>query len=246
MKPDRYFTSPLNLASESLRGIGIPTEGQPEGFSDHSRTSGAVTVHFDNIEDRLCRFIDESEAIVGCVAWLTSEPVIITLGFKPCQIIVQKEDFLRPDFDAARPNWKSRLRRLYETCGSRPDLRIDRTHCPFPLSYMNTNGETTMDPIRCVGNHNSSKATAPRSHHKFIVRCSEYETSVGTFLKPEAVWTGSYNFTKNATKSFENAVVIADEQIADAYLHEWAQVAALSEPLDWTADWVEPEWRIGS
>lgn len=54
------------------------------------------------------------------------------------------------------------------------------------------------------------------------------------------------NFTKNAAQSFENAIVVQNTQIAGSFMQEYSQVAALSEPLDWTSDWVEPEWRIGT
>ena len=60
------------------------------------------------------------------------------------------------------------------------------------------------------------------------------------------VWTGSYNISQTATKSLENAVVIRDQVIAEAYFNEWSQIMALSEPLDWESEWVAPEWRIGT
>jgi phosphatidylserine/phosphatidylglycerophosphate/cardiolipin synthase-like enzyme len=63
---------------------------------------------------------------------------------------------------------------------------------------------------------------------------------------PYAVWTGSYNFTKNAGMSFENALYIEDQPIVDAYMAEYAQIFSLSEPLDWTSEWSVPEYRIGT
>jgi hypothetical protein len=60
------------------------------------------------------------------------------------------------------------------------------------------------------------------------------------------VWTGSFNWSENGVNSLENAVVISDCRVIDAYLAEFEQIAALSEPLDWQSEWVEPEWRIGS
>jgi phosphatidylserine/phosphatidylglycerophosphate/cardiolipin synthase-like enzyme len=63
---------------------------------------------------------------------------------------------------------------------------------------------------------------------------------------PERVWTGSFNLTDNSANSLENAVVLESRSLAQAYFHEWAQVVAISEQLDWTSDWIEPEWRIGS
>jgi len=65
-------------------------------------------------------------------------------------------------------------------------------------------------------------------------------------LEPYAVWTGSFNFTKNAGFSLENAVIMRNPKIVNAYLLEWANVEAISEPLDWENDWVAPEWRIGT
>ena len=63
---------------------------------------------------------------------------------------------------------------------------------------------------------------------------------------PYKVWTGSFNFTNNAERSFENAVVLEEPSIVQAYFKEFQQIAALSEPLDWESEWVEPEWRIGT
>jgi len=44
--------------------------------------------------------------------------------------------------------------------------------------------------------------------------------------------------------SFENALVLYDQKIIDAYYQEYLQIAALSEPLNWTAIWTNPQWRI--
>ena len=63
---------------------------------------------------------------------------------------------------------------------------------------------------------------------------------------PYAVWTGSFNLTKNASYSFENAIYTTDSEIVRAYYNEYGQIASMSEPLDWESDWIEPEWRIGS
>lgn len=104
-------------------------------------------------------------------------------------------------------------------------------------------------------------------HHKFLVflRASEYEMQhrklylpigksgpeeweVRTHyrFKPYAVWTGSFNFTDNATKSFENAVYIENAEVAKAFADEHSQILALSEELDWTTPWATPQYWIGS
>jgi phosphatidylserine/phosphatidylglycerophosphate/cardiolipin synthase-like enzyme len=87
----------------------------------------------------------------------------------------------------------------------------------------------------------------PRMHHKFIVFCRNEESTSGySNYEPYAVWTGSFNFTKNAGFSFENAVFLRDERLAMAYFREYAEIAAISEPLNWDSEWIQPQWRDGS
>ena len=54
------------------------------------------------------------------------------------------------------------------------------------------------------------------------------------------------NMSRNAKRSFENALFIEDAKLARIYYQEWGQIMALSEPLDWEHEWVAPEWRIGT
>lgn len=65
------------------------------------------------------------------------------------------------------------------------------------------------------------------------------------YIKPYAVWTGSFNFSKTATQSFENALYILEPSIVQAYFSEWSQLTALSEPLNWESVSIFPEWMIG-
>ena len=84
-------------------------------------------------------------------------------------------------------------------------------------------------------------------HNKFLVFCKWKRGINGCrVVVPESVWTGSFNFTYNAGNSFENAILINNKEIAMAYFKEYAQIAALSEPLEWESEWMAPEWRIGS
>ncbi|HEY6900413.1 MAG TPA: hypothetical protein VI233_07215, partial [Puia sp.] len=59
-------------------------------------------VHLRNQEEIIIQKILQYKEglIVGCVAWLTSLPILDALAqCKNVQILVQKEDFLRPDID---------------------------------------------------------------------------------------------------------------------------------------------------
>lgn len=228
---------------DSLHSLRVPADcGSPLEQKDHSTSSAVTKVYFKDLENKLIHHILNSDAVFGCVAWLTSEPIINALSKKDVQIVVQKEDFLRPDSDGDPDGWPRRLRSLYDK------LKCKNVHgynmpgvmwsgLSFGWSGANPN------PVRCVGNHNSTKSPAfPRSHHKFVVFCRIESEEV----RPYAVWTGSYNFTKNASASFENALYIEDLTIVNAYVAEYAQIFSLSEPLDWTNEWSAPEYRIGT
>ena len=193
--------------------------------------------------------IKKADIVVGCVAWLTSEPILRAFANKKAiAIVVQKEDFLRPDIDSDR-GWRDKLYKLYW------QLPFGLTRQDAVLSEFDTKlydlsvcGDQSINSIRCVGNHNSEKVVAfPRSHHKFLVFCKIVSGEPSSFKwKPYRVWTGSYNFTKNANMSFENAISTRHKAVVRAYFQEWAQIEALSEPLDWESRWCEPEWRIGT
>jgi hypothetical protein len=181
-------------------------------------------------------------------------------------LIVQKEDFLRPD-STSEKNWTSRLRQWYNSLPKTFDRR------DFDTTILGDMRDSKIDPliesVRCVGNYNAYRQSAfPRSHHKFVLfckytmncDCKSCQSYKNTYLnddypiyqdkkrkdhiKPYAVWTGSLNFTKTAALSFENAVVLQDAKIVEAYFQEYSQIAALSEPLDWTATWIAPQWTI--
>lgn len=218
----------------------------PRAVSEDGRT----TVHFRDLERHLIGHILRAPVVVGCVAWLTSEQILEALSrCEGVSIVVQKEDFLRPDY-CPRPNWARKLRTLYDALpGS-----ICRSEDPVGiLAVVSTGDLRFIEPIRCVGNHNRDRAPAsPRSHHKFVVFSRYRLDPVGDTgfarrsLEPYAAWTGSFNFTKNATCSLENALYTTDRHLARAFFEEWSQVCAFSELLDWESEWSVPEWRVGT
>jgi hypothetical protein len=238
----------------NLNQLTIPTDSERSlGLADYSER--VVNPHFDSVEvifknqqERLVEIINDypKGVIFGCIAWLTSKPVL--KAFANCenvQILVQKEDFLRPDFEVE----KARLRdvELWKLYG-KVTCKLPRSCFRPPMGNLSLLGNPTVQGIRCVGNHNSDKTkTKPRAHHKFLVFCrldgnNEYH--------PEALWTGSFNLTDNATRSFENVTYFEDKsgtnEIISAFLKEHHQIFALSESLNWTHRWAAPEYRIGT
>ncbi|WP_217525845.1 hypothetical protein [Vibrio metschnikovii] len=234
----------------NLNEYQLDNDGNFEsGFIDNSiYSSNGINVYFRDLEKHLISHINKADLVVGAVAWLTSESILDVLAsVKNVQIVVQKEDFLRPDI-YSRNNWKSKLRSKYDA------LKCNLTRYEFGniLSSASIASDPSIDAVRCVGNHNKDKAPAfPRMHNKFLIfaRVQEIQGSFGhTHYKvtPYGVWTGSFNLTKNASMSLENALYITESDIVDAYFKEYGQIAAMSEKLDWTTDWAAPQWRIGT
>lgn len=236
-------------------------------LQDFDRTQVTTTrVLFRNLEQALCEQIDAADAVVGCVAWLTSFPVLSSLARKQAvSIVVQKEDFLRRDCDDHTAH-KLKLRGAYESI--RPGfIRNEVSFYRTSLPEIGLDKEQDIAAIRCMGMKGIGDRTHPRMHHKFLVllRKAELHVKEGVFC-PYAVWTGSFNPTLNGTRSLENAVLITsdwaktleaeqkgwadirtwcDTDIPHAYFQEWSQVLAHSEPLDWTSEHVSPEWKWG-
>lgn len=229
----------------NLNELGVPTDGDPEAQVDHGMSAVAkIDVIFRSQRARLISEIQQSAVVLGCVAWLTDSAVLQALAkCEHVSIIVQKEDFLRPDLGPRQP-WAQNLRQLYGALPS-PLTRYDLPGVVPSLSYA---CDPSIAPVRCVGNHNRDKrAASPRMHNKFLVFCEWGRDRQGApSLVPRRVWTGSYNISANAAASWENAVLIHSAEIAEAYALEFGQIMAFSEALDWTSDWVAPEYRIGT
>lgn len=199
-----------------------------------------------NLESALADWIREADFVFGCFAWLTNRMVLDALADLKhgCQVVVQKEDFLRPD-----SGWTSQsnveLRERYERlrCG------VSQYHLPSIAARLSTNWFHDTGPIRCAGvSPADKKMTWPRMHHKLAVACKyeiHGEEPTHRFF-PYSVWTGSFNPTANGSRSRENAVVVDSESAGWFYIEEWAKVYAMSEPLDWAYQWCAPEYRIGT
>jgi hypothetical protein len=228
-----------------LNRLGLPVEHTTEAQRNNGiSTTAKIEIIFRDHQARLVAEIRRTPIVLGCVAWLTDGVVLDALSHcDHVSIVVQKEDFLKPDLVPQRAtDLRSRYARL--------KAGYSRYALPGGVNELSYCSDPSIDPVRCVGNHNSLKRPAwPRMHNKFLIFC-EFESREGGFdsgfVRPVRVWTGSYNISYNATQSWENAVLIDDPAAAEAYAREFAQILTFSEPLDWTSDWVEPEYRIGS
>jgi hypothetical protein len=227
--------------------ISRMNEAVAEGRADRF---GLVVALAGNLEQALVKYIDGSEFVFACFAWLTNYKVLDALAATEhgCQVVVQKEDFLRPDAGHSRGS-NATLRRKYAA------LRcpFGRINLPTHAGGLSVCSDPRVEAVRCAGVANTDRrAASPRMHHKFAVSCrvSFKKCDVAgeeyPIFSPKSVWTGSFNPTANGTRSRENAIEIEDEAIAGFYLNEWSKVFAMSEPLNWNSRWVCPEWRVGT
>lgn len=239
---DRWLSDGIDQWPANLNEAVLSEDGNPKPIRAHRRngSAGAVECLFTDLERHLVACIGQYPMVVGCMAWLTNEPVLRALAQTHwVQIVVQKEDFLRPDSGG----WSAKkLRALYEALPAQNRLNFD-------TSYSTMCGDI-MGAIRCAGVRDERGNTPPRMHHKFLVFCDVEHVApeLCPFVKPvpRAVWTGSFNATHNGSRSLENAVLIHDENISRAYFNEWRVILGLSEPLDWEQPYMQPEYRIGT
>lgn len=177
-----------------------------------------VIAHLGELRTACMNFIGGSEIVVGSVAWLTDPDIIKVLSRRFVALTVQKENW-----------WKKTDARGQRLAKGYASLQggLPASAFPEPLAH---HGDVMLAPIACVG-YSGGTPFSPLHHHKFLVRC---RVAGGTGkLVADALWTGSFNLTKNASEGFENAVEIHDPIIANAYLHEFALMAAMSEPMNW-------------
>jgi phosphatidylserine/phosphatidylglycerophosphate/cardiolipin synthase-like enzyme len=231
----------------NLNELGVPVEHEMQPQRDNGlSTTAPIQIIFKNHQARLLEEIRRWPIVLGCVAWLTDRQILRALAAcEHVNIIVQKEDFLRPDIGGRRA---ASLRPFYDSLPS----PLSRYELPAGISGFSYCSDPSIEAVRCVGNHNRQRLPAwPRMHNKFLVFCDRHVEpdqweGNRTVVLPRRVWTGSYNLSATACRSWENAILIDSPEVAEAYTREFAQILTFSERLDWESDWVEPEYRIGS
>lgn len=198
---------------------------------------------FQDLEQRLVDEIDKADAVIGCMAWLTNERVLAAMSHKHfVSFLVQKEDWLRPDSDG----WcRQKMHALYA------NLPPSEGRWVAEVGY-NSGTDFDLAPVRCVGITGERRSAMPRMHHKFMV-FGRIHIDAGSDdfpetqrFEPTSVWTGSFNATQNGTNSFENAVILRSAEMAEIYTQEWRALFGVSEPLNWSSEWVQPEYRFGT
>ena len=230
--PENQFV-PMYDTSESLAQIDCAANlnglevASCEGYGrlkEAPPLTSLVRPVFRNIETELIQAIKSHDCIVGCVAWLTSVPILQALQGKSVCFIVQQEDWLRPDSD----EWSTAKQRgLYSELEGIDFMVANVSYCMGG----------SISPIRLSGKPKSASRNNPRMHHKFALfgrtktlRQEAYVNTSSAWSSEhwDLMWTGSYNFTANATRSLENGIFISDQSVIDCYFTEWRQVLLTS------------------
>lgn len=204
--------------------------------SNHSIHSNGISIIFREVKPLLISLIQESEIVLGAVAWLTDIDILKALSKTKCQIILQKEDFLRPDMDSSSEKYNETILRTHYDNLKFPLKTINFESKILELSYDNI---FDIEPVRCFGYFNEKlRHCTPKMHNKFLIFATF--DKVTQKIIPKKVWTGSANFTTMSMHSLENCVIIDDEIIAKQYMKEYEYIYSLSETLNWTHSWVSP------
>ncbi len=93
---------------------------------------------------------------------------------------------------------------------------------------------------RCLGDFQSDR-TVPLMHDKTIVALRK-STDAQTYY-PYALWTGTNNFTENATRSVGVGMIVDHPETAAMRLNDILNYVLSSEPVPWCHQALTPEWR---
>lgn len=239
--------------------------------ADMSMPKGSpIRAIFRNHKQELMDLVKENDAIVGCMAWFTDMEILNLMlqEKKEVLIIINKEDFKRPD----------RSGNVKEQVAAYRKIKAIPVSEFAWLSWQTENTELTQ-AFRCVGEI-ADKRICAKMHNKFLLfgnrldmkfkpdpnkenwenredeekQSEKLQSMFGGLgerpIKTTALWTGSYNITWNAAKSFENAILMQrckeTEEVFNAYEKEFFQIVTLSESLDYEHKYMAPEFGEGT
>lgn len=240
--------------SDEYQSIKEAFSSIPEdhNFEDNSvESEGGNKVYFRNIEEKLISEINDADVVIGAIAWLYSENVINALAEKDNVFLIVDKN---PLFNINTSNLKGyQIIKRGDLLRKYKELKCNLVPYQFDnlLNKVSEECSPFIDPIKCAGIEKSRKSYATM-HNKFLLfaKMKSENIEVGgkvyqiDLVKPYSVWTGSFNFTPNASRSLENALVITDEEIVRAYYKEFGQLAAISEKLEWESSNPNPDWKF--
>jgi len=199
-------------------------DGLLSGHACWSLQSG-TEVHFRNLESVLLRELEKCDIVLGCVAWITSKPILEELTRHTTCLIL----------DHKVPSMPEHRKEAYEAlqCQNKePIYEMLRNGHGWEEYFCYTTEDGTPIPKTMYGDWNFEAGLYRVDggkfrymHHKFLILLKRVgKCSCGKQLYEPTVWTGSFNLTKNAKTGLENAVIIRDPAICAAYLCEFLEI----------------------
>ena len=236
----------------------------------------SVSAFFRNIKSELISAINKSDAVFGCVAWLTDKSILDAIRGRENSSIVVKNDpnnnylksetfkgnWIKIDDLASESNYFHALSHSYKIPigpGGYPLSPAPvRPHCPeLPIEKIRVLDVDSAKSFACDEKTNETSKYPLMLHNKFLIFCKvifaksdltavsngfyasnsrnpysqeEYLRIFGKpIVQPYAVWTGSFNFSDSASNHLENAVLIYNKAIAEAYFKEFSLIYHLSQ-----------------
>lgn len=200
------------------------------GNNDNNPDGAKISVFFDNLEPRLLGYIRSSEYVIGCAAWLTNPDIMHELSKKKgTSIVINKEEYLNPKTAIGGTYYYNNMRKIYDSITG-----IFSTQCHCCNSDVDKCNNFMKNFAGLIVNEKSGVVTCgivnnpSRLHHKFLIFLDK-------LYRPYAVWTGSYNLTKNSNYCLENALYITDQTIVRKFVSEYISAYNMSEPIRWTS-----------
>jgi phosphatidylserine/phosphatidylglycerophosphate/cardiolipin synthase-like enzyme len=184
-----------------------------------------VECHFRNLQQVLLSEIEKADIVLGCVAWISDPLILESLTKRSTALIL----------DSKINRMGKRLQALYaqlQHTDKQPiyDMLLNGLGSERYLCYTDTENEPVKGAYAEDWNFESGLYAVDGfyqyMHHKFLVLIKEINpcNQCGKKMYQPTVWTGSFNFTKNASKGLENAVIIRDRFISASYLCEFLEI----------------------
>jgi phosphatidylserine/phosphatidylglycerophosphate/cardiolipin synthase-like enzyme len=173
---------------------------------------------FEDIESFVLDFIDKSDVVVGCVAWLSNYRILQALARKRVSIVV--DDPLRHSLSDGKATF---LKKSYARMS-----RMNKFWFHPHLFNYDVDGPVYYAAVRM-----REMPAFNLMHHKFLVRCAWAPACAPFYVQPSAVLTGSYNFTLAARSNEENVVVVTDLDIVQRFYAEWERQFRGSTNIKW-------------
>lgn len=189
------------------------------------RVTAEVECHFRDLKQVLLNELSQYEIAIGCVAWISDHDILQGLTEKDSVIILDsKIHKMGKKLESLYGQLRGNKQAVYDLLlnGLNSENYLHNTH-PDKTIHLGSFADTW----NFEGGLYAVDGFYRFMHHKFLIMARDTG-----FICPRCyrgiyqtvVWTGSFNFTKNANNGLENAVIIRDPYISASYLYEFMEI----------------------